>query len=120
MKFKKAAQKATSTSKVMEGKVKIDIDDIIRAYPEGITIDAVDILQGTDGDFAVCGFIEDPNAFFFGGSVLTSVVKEWVNMFGGDCEQTSAELAAEGGCKVILAHAKSKNGRGYTSVVVPD
>lgn len=119
MNFKELAKKATSTSKVMEGRNKVDVNDIIAAYPNGFTVDSIDMANGKDGDFAIVSIKEDNNIFFFGGSVLTQVVRSWVEYCSGDIDAVNAGLAEEP-VKLKLSHARSKAGRTYVAVTVID
>ena len=103
----------------MDGREKVNIEDIITDYPEGIRINGVGIIVVDNEDVAVFNFEEDPQAFFFGGKVLTDLAKEWIAEIGdGDQKVTNEELAKDGGCVLKLERKKNKKGQTYTGYVV--
>lgn len=103
----------------MEGREKVNIEDIITDYPEGIRINGAGIIVLDNEDVAVFNFEEDPNAFFFGGKVLTDLAKEWIaEIGGGDQKVTNEELAKDGGCVLKLSRKKNKKGQTYTAYEV--
>ena len=103
----------------MEDREKVDIEDIIIDYPDGIRITAVGIITVDNEDIAVFNFEEDPKAFFFGGKVLTDLAKDWISDIGnGDQAGTNAELKKDGGCVLKLFRKKNKKGQTYTAYEV--
>lgn len=118
MSFRDKALAITSGSFITEGRDKVDMSDLIRNHPKGITLTGVDFLKDKDGkEFGAFTFKEDDTKFFFGGQVLTDIAKSWAEGYD-DMETMSKELANDGGVKVILTTKESKNGRKYTSVEV--
>lgn len=118
--FKDAAIQATTLSELMDNRDKLSIDDVISKHPDGVTIAAFDMIDSGDGSepYAVLVSAEDPKAFFFGGSVMSKICKQWAGAFGGDCKTASAELQAQGGVKVQFSHGKTKKGNSLTLVKV--
>lgn len=118
--FKAAAEAATTLSPLMDGKNKLSVDDVIRDYPQGVTITDFDMLtdnaKGTQ--FCVCLCKERPDSFFFGGSILSKICNEWVKGFAGDIEACSNALHDAGGVKVQLSHGRTRNGNSLTLVKV--
>ena len=117
--FAAIAKEATSLSEIMKGKNKVDVDEL---YDEEITITGFDFLTMTDKsgeqkEFAVCTYAEDPEAFFFAGTVLTKICKAWVSDFGS-AEEASEALAAEGGVSIKMGKGKTKNGNKITTVEI--
>lgn len=115
--FAALAKEATVLSELMKNRTKVDVDDL---YDEEITIVGFDFLTATDNsnetkDFAVCIYAEDPNAFFFGGTVLTKICKAWVKDYETP-EEASEALAAEGGVTIKMTRGKTKNGNRITNV----
>ena len=103
----------------MEDREKVNIEDIITDYPEGIRITAVGIITVDNEDIAVFNFEEDPKAFFFGGKVLTDLAKDWISDIGdGDQAKTNEELKKDGGCVLKLSRKKNKKGQTYTAYEV--
>lgn len=126
--FAKIANELTLLSPVMTGRDKINTKEIINKYPKGITINEVDIIQMVDdktgeiGDVAVCSFKEDPTKFFFGGLIITKIVKGWAGSYaiseGGSFDKLNADLHAEGGVKMILDEKRTRHGNSITSVKI--
>lgn len=103
----------------MEDREKVNIEDIITDYPDGIRITAVGIITVDNEDIAVFNFEEDPKAFFFGGKVLTDLAKDWISDIGkGDIKATNEEMTNDGGCVLKLSRKKNKKGQTYTAYEV--
>lgn len=103
----------------MEDREKVNIEDIITDYPDGIRITAVGIITVDNEDIAVFNFEEDPKAFFFGGKVLTGLAKDWISDIGdGDQAKTNEELKKDNGCVLKLSRKKNKKGQTYTAYEV--
>jgi hypothetical protein len=103
----------------MEDREKVNIEDIITDYPDGILITAVGIITVDNEDIAVFNFEEDPKAFFFGGKVLTDLAKDWISDIGkGDIQATNEEMTKDGGCVLKLSRKKNKKGQTYTAYEV--
>ena len=121
--FANLARKATTLSPIIEGKTKISVSDIIATYPDGITIDGFDMINGTDQNgeastYPVFTFIEDSARFGFGGAVLKNIVNSWLAAFDGDIESCTKALAANGGVKLKFAQGRTKSGRNVTTIEV--
>lgn len=115
--FKAIAKEHTEGSFVTVGREKIDVDDIINAYPDGVTVMEFDFLTGDNGDFVVCAFKEDEKACFFGGKILTDICKAWAEGYEST-KNASADLTAEGGVKLRFKRRKTKANRDVTLVEV--
>lgn len=118
-KFAQIAKEATLLSPIMQGRTKKDVDELLG---EEITITGVDFLTMTDKsgeskEFVVCTYEEEPECFFFGGTVLTKIAKAWVADYASP-EECSEALAAEGGCVVKMTQGKTKNGNKITNVEI--
>lgn len=116
-KFKTIAKEHTEGSFVTVGREKVEMDDIIKVFPDGVTVTQFDFLSGDDGDFAVCAFKEDEKAFFFGGKILTDMCKAWLEGYEST-KDASADLTAEGGVKLRFKRSKTKANRDVTLVEV--
>ena len=122
--FRQAAISATTISPLIDGRMKISTADVKRDYKDGITIDGVDIVHGSDRrtgeakDFAVVTFKENPGAFLFCGTVLSNIVKEWAKAYDGDMIKCSKELCEAGGVKVKLASGRTADGNDVTTVTI--
>ena len=115
--FKKTAQAATSGSFIMEGREKIDTALLIATYPNGVTINGADLINGDSGVYAACTFAENGTQYINGGKMLTDIVKEWLADYA-TAEQMSADLAAQGGVKMKFEKTRTRSGRDFTTVTI--
>lgn len=116
-KFKSIAKEHTEGSFVTAGREKVEMEELIRVFPDGVTVTQFDFIPGDNGDFAVCAFKEDEKTFFFGGKILTDMCKAWVEGYAGT-KEASADLTAEGGVKLRFKRSKTKANRDVTLVEV--
>lgn len=116
--FRSAAQNATTISKLMENRTRLTIDDVIKNYPQGVTITGFDLVQSDDNPYAVVICAEAPDKFFFGGSILTKIVNEWVKSYDGDIDAASSDLGESGGVRMQFSHGRTKKGNSLTLVKV--
>lgn len=117
--FAAIAKEATSLSEIMKGKTKVDADEL---YNQEITITGFDFMTGTDSsgeqkDFAICTYAEDPDAFFFAGTVLTKICKAWAADFDSPAEASEA-LQNDGGVVIKMSKGKTKSGNKVTLVEI--
>lgn len=125
MDFKKIALDATTMSELMNGRDKMDTEELIKKYPEGITIDFIDNanMQQEDGEENVWIFVteEQPNKFTFAGFVLTKIFNNILAEFEGDYAEmieTYNSALKEDKLRVKLERAKTKAKREITKVIV--
>lgn len=116
--FKGTAVSATTISPIMDNRTRITMDELISKYPGGVTVNGFDMVPSDDNPYAVATFAEDSSKFFFGGSILTKIVSEWVKSFDGDVEGASKALAEAGGVKMQFSHGRTKKGNSLTLVKV--
>lgn len=124
--FKESAKKATVISAIMQGREKIETEDIIKKYPDGITVIAFDIVRikdsdGTISEFPVCAFKEDCNKFFFGGAVLKKIIGEWVSEGENNdlsIPEISDNLFEQGGVKMKFSAGVTKQKKPITLVEI--
>ena len=117
--FAALAKEATSLSEIMKGRTKKDVDEL---YGEEITIDGFDFITMTDKsgeskEFAVCTYMEEPECFFFAGTVLTKICKRW-EVDSDSLEAANEDLKAEGGVVIKMDKGKTKNGNKITTVEI--
>lgn len=125
MDFKKIALDATTMSELMNGRDKMDTEELIKKYPNGITIDFIDNvnMQQEDGEENVWIFVteEQPNKFTFAGFVLAKIFNNILDEFEGDyaemIERYNSALK-EDKLRVKLERAKTKSKREITKVTV--
>lgn len=126
MDFKKIALDATTMSELMNGRDKMDTEELIKKYPEGVTIDFIDNVNMSqeDGEAEnVWIFVteEQPDKFTFGGFVLTKIFNNILVEFEGDYDAMIEEYNSslkEDKLRVKLERAKTKTKREITKVTV--
>lgn len=125
MDFKKIALDATTMSELMSGRDKMDTEELIKKYPDGVTIDFIDNVnvQQEDGEENVWIFVteEQPNKFTFAGFVLAKIFNNILSEFEGDYAEmieTYNSALKEDKLRVKLERAKTKSKREITKVTV--
>ena len=114
-KFSESAKTHLKRSRVIEGREKLDVNEVIKRYPNGVVIDEFDILDGRDGEYVVL-HIKDTNNYFTGGSLALKVCKGWTDDFGnGNPIVASDELKNDGGATFKIYHTTTKNGNRLTA-----
>lgn len=119
--IRELAMKETTISDVMNEREKIKTEDIQAKFPNGITINDVDLIENVDDDgivdsYYVYAFKEDKSKFAFAGSVLKRIFDAIWKECGGLEEARKA--IAEQGLKVQLSEGRTKVGRAVTLVKV--
>lgn len=125
MDFKKIALDVTTMSELMSGRDKMDTEELIKKYPDGVTIDFIDNvnMQQEDGEENVWIFVteEQPNKFTFAGFVLAKIFNNILSEFEGDYAEmieTYNSALKEDKLRVKLERAKTKSKREITKVTV--
>lgn len=125
MDFKKIALDATTMSELMNGRDKMDTEELIKKYPDGVIIDFIDNvnMQQEDGEENVWIFVteEQPNKFTFAGFVLAKIFNNILDEFEGDYAEmieTYNSALKEDKLRVKLERAKTKSKREITKVTV--
>lgn len=125
MDFKKIALDVTTMSELMSGRDKMDTEELIKKYPDGITIDFIDNvnMQQEGGEENVWIFVteEQPNKFTFAGFVLAKIFNNILAEFEGDYAEmieTYNSTLKEDKLRVKLERAKTKSKREITKVTV--
>lgn len=125
MDFKKIALDATTMSELMNGRDKMDTEELIKKYPNGVIIDFIDNvnMQQEDGEENVWIFVteEQPNKFTFAGFVLAKIFNNILAEFEGDYAEmieTYNSALKEDKLRVKLERAKTKSKREITKVTV--
>ncbi len=117
-KFANIAKKQTTLSPIMENRTKLSTEELIKQYPNGVTVCEFDMIEIGDESFPVFTFAEDETRFVFGGTVLGNIVYAWVSDYDGDIEGASKALNAVGGVKMRFSKGRTKNGNNITLVDV--
>ena len=121
--FVNLAKRATTLSPIMDGREKISTEDVIKKYPEGITVQEFDVVTTPDKDgnpstYPIITFAEDNTKFLYGGKALMDMVTMWLANFEGDVEATSNALKAAGGVKIKMRSSRTKQGLNFTKIEV--
>ena len=126
MDFKKIALDATTISELMNGRDKMDTEELIKKYPDGVTIDFIDNVNMSqeDGEAEkVWVFVteEQLDKFTFAGFVLAKIFNNILVEFEGDYAEmieTYNSALKEDKLRVKLERAKTKSKREITKVTV--
>lgn len=104
---------------ITEGKENIKTEELIKAFPDGITvIGFTTLLNKKKEKISAFIFKENPGVFFFGGQVMTDLAEKWAADYNGNFVDANNALLAEGGVKMKLVRKTSKAGNVYTDYEV--
>lgn len=97
MSLRDLAIKEVTLSPIMEGREKIKMEDLVKQYPHGVTISAVDMIPDskTGEMYSVFTYREDDNKFASGGVVFNKIAKKWLEEYSYDIHNLSHDLAEE-------------------------
>lgn len=111
--LRKIAQQQTVLSKLMEGREKITMKNLVKAYPNGVTVTSVDMVPDakTGEMYSIFTFSENEELFSSGGIVFNKIVKAWITEYDNDIEMLNHDLAEMGGVKVKFTYDKTENDR---------
>lgn len=117
-KLSSAAQRTTQGSEVMANHTKWSQDQLIEAFPGGVTISAVDILSGKNGEpYPVFNIEERHDVFVNGGTCMMSIVNEWMRINNGDLSAVNADLKDEA-VRLRFYKGKTKTGNNIVRIEV--
>jgi hypothetical protein len=79
--FKKLAQKATTLADIMVGKDKLDMEELIDTYPDGVTITDYEYFNlksdgGKEEEVIAFTIAEEEDMFIFGGIIVKNMFKD--------------------------------------------
>lgn len=91
------ALKELVLSPLMEGREKLKMEDLVRIYPKGVTITAVDMIpDAKSGElYSIFTFEEDNTKFASGGVIFNKVAKTWLEEYDYNIHNLSHDLAEE-------------------------
>lgn len=95
MGLRELAMEELALSPIMEGREKLKMEDLVKKYPIGVTITAVDMIPDakTGELYSIFTFSEDDTKFASGGCVFNKVVKRWLEEYNYDIHNLSHDLA---------------------------
>lgn len=108
------AKQVTTLSVLMEGREKIETGDLIKKYPDGIAVNAVDIIETSEARYCTITFEEDKKKFYNGGLVMTKIADAWLQC--GTLDEVNAELA-KNPVKMKLSEGKTKTGNKNVTII---
>jgi len=104
----------------------ISINELIKKYPDGVTVNGL-FLKKTRGGEAVCfKFVEDPDKYFYAtGGDLKLTAEDWLDYCESlgeakPVEITASEMLEKEPVKLKIEKIRTKNGNTYTKVVNVD
>lgn len=110
----RALANARGTSKLYTGRTKLSIDNLIGTYPDGVTLAAVDLVKGTDSEYAVFTIKEDDTIFVNANAIFTEFINN-VIASGVSLDQINADWAQQD-FKVKFSKCKAqKSNRTYVN-----
>lgn len=113
-KWKRMAVNALGGNNPAGNRTRIKIDDLIAAYPEGVTINGVAMAQYKGETYPIFFFAEDDTRYFTGGMALRNMVNAWLEEDPVLVEVN--DWLAHEGLKVNMEKVRTKSGNTYTRV----
>ena len=103
---------------IMEGKQKVNINEVIASYPDGVTLRYAQVIEDHKRNtvYGVCVCDEMPDVFFFGGVGVVGLIRGLIEDFAD--EQAFNEELAKEGLRVKFYQKRSQYGNVYTAVEV--
>lgn len=97
MSLRDLAVKEIVLSPIMEGKEKIKMEDLVKEYPGGVTVTAVDMIPDakTGEMYSIFTFDEDVTKFASGGVIFNKIAKKWLEEYDYNIHNLSHDLAEE-------------------------
>ena len=114
-KIRAAMQTALGGNAVTGGREPVKLDEVIRVFPEGISINGMGQLTYHDVPYYVYSFVEDPDKYFSGGGDLVKLGDALMDAYGGDLDEINKDLE-ESPERMKIYKIKTKTGRTYTKV----
>lgn len=112
--LRNVAKNVTVLSVLMEGREKIETGDLVKQYPDGISVCGVDIVETSDVRYSTVIFAEDTGKFYNGGMVLTKIVDAWLGC--GTLDEINVELQ-KNPVKMKLSESKTKKGNKNVTII---
>lgn len=116
--LKDIAKREITFSELIIDKEIIENDDIIKYFPDGITIYAAEEVKVKESRYYVFLFKEDEKRFGATGLILTKILDRIMEACEGDIETFNTELKQ--GLKVKLIADKTKDKKPIYKVEVVD
>lgn len=110
----KAAEQLSGKSR---GRDKMRLDEVLRLYPDGVTLNWLDERELNGNDYIIFTFTEDPNVFSSGSGDFLKLWDLLLKEFDGSISDMQEYLAANP-TRIKIWKATTKNRKTYTCVSV--
>lgn len=110
--LRRIAEKNLTLSDLMVDRDKIDTEEIIETFKDGVTLGQIDECVLDEETVYVYTFKENPNVFAFAGHILKNLFKDWISCYGS-VEDVNLALSKE---KVTLKLEKGKTKDGKREI----
>lgn len=115
--FKQLALDVTTLSHLMKERNKVLKEELMKRYPDGVTITGIDFVPDEHGElYSIAIIAEDDSVFFNGGCVMNRIAEEWQKAYDGDIDLLNKDLKESGGVKIKMEQGKTKQNRSITLV----
>lgn len=103
-------------SNLRDGREKMSVDDLIRKYPDGVTIVGFELAKGQDGSYGVYAIGEEKK-YFSGGGDLKKLEEFLTTKFEGDISGINEYLRGKP-LKLRIWKVKTKTRKDYTKAAL--
>lgn len=110
---------ASNQSELTKDRTKVELDEVIQHYPNGVTITAFEIAKSNefDTEFTICNIKENDKIYFFGGKILTNIFNALIQATGS-LENANQALNLQP-CVFKFTKVQSKDGtKNYYTVEI--
>ena len=108
------AKSLTVLSPLMENHEKIETSELVKNFPDGVHVNACDIVETSEARYSVVLFNEDAGKYYNGGLVLTKIVDAWLQV--GTLEEINNELSKKP-VKMRFSEGKTKSGGKNVTII---
>lgn len=108
------AKSVTTLSVLMESREKIETSDLVKNFPDGVHVNACDVVETSDARYSVVTFNEDKGKYYNGGLVLTKIVDAWLQV--GSLDDINKDLG-KNPVKMRFSEGKTKTGGKNVTII---
>ena len=111
------AKKTVGGGGLTGGLEKIKLDEVIKAYPDGVSVTGAELINASGSTFPVFTFVENTAQYFSGGKALREMVEAWIEEYDGDLSTVNDDLKAEP-VRIKMKKVTTKGGKTFTTVTI--
>lgn len=116
--FSEQMKKSLSLSELMKDREKMETETLINLHANGVTITDFDVCE-INGETVACYITkEEPRHFHFAGKLLKDRFDEFIEVYDGDIDKCREDFREQGGVRVKLERARTRENREITKVTV--